>query len=419
MQVLLAAANEPWETAVVRALQRPESGMRVVRRCMDVADAVATAASGQADAVLLSAGLRGLDTDVLARLVDAGAEPVVITDPDDSTTAMRVARMGATSVLSWREVGSVPQLVTASAAWRHNRALTTSAAGDDTFGSVPDEGTLGRMVVVWGPTGAPGRSTVALGVAASCADRGLSTLLIDADVYGGALSSMLAMLDEVSGVLAAARLANTGSMDLPALQQQVRELGPSLHVLTGLPRADRWPQLRPGALGQILYTARTMARLVVVDCGFGLEQEEELSYDTAAPRRNGATLLALERADRVLVVGSADPVGLTRLARGLLDLREAVPGVDAAIVVNRMRSTLGWSRADVSELLERFTGSTPVAYLPEDRAAVDHALVEGKTLVECAPKSPLAQALDALAAEVTRLPAGSGRRRRPWRRERV
>ena len=44
MQVLLAAAGEPWETDVVQALQRPGSGLTLVRRCMDVPDAVATAA---------------------------------------------------------------------------------------------------------------------------------------------------------------------------------------------------------------------------------------------------------------------------------------------------------------------------------------------------------------------------------------
>jgi len=402
MQVLLAAADEPWETVVVRALQQPGSGMTLVRRCMDVADAIATAASGQADAVLLSAGLRGLDTDVLARLADAGAEPVVVIDPDDTSTANRLARMGATSVLSWREVSELPQLVTTRVASRHNGATppAQAAADESGFTSVADDAPLGRLVTVWGPTGAPGRSTIALGLAAACSEHGLPTLLVDADVYGGAISPMLAILDEISGLLAAARLANTGSLDLPALHRQVRELGPTLRVLTGLPRADRWTQLRPGALAQILHTARQMAPLVIVDCGFSLEQDEELSYDTAAPRRNGATLLALEQADLILAVGSADPVGLTRLARGVLDLGDAVPGADTALVVNRVRPSLGWSREDIADLLHRFTGRTPVAYLPEDRSAVDRALVEGKTLVESAPRAPLTRALDALAAQV-------------------
>lgn len=392
--------------------------MTLVRRCMDVTDAVATAASGQADAVLLSASLSGLDTDVLSRVLEAGAEPVIITDPNDSATAVRVAKMGPASVLSWRDVCDVPALVRNRVAARDqpNSGELHDGSAEQPFTDTGEEGPLGRLIAVWGPTGAPGRSTVAVGLAVACAERRLPTLLIDADVYGGAVSSMLAMLDEVSGLLAAARLASTGSLDLDALHRQVRQLGPHLRVLTGLPRADRWPQLRTGALVQILQTARQMAAIVVVDCGFCLEQDEEMTFDTAAPRRNGATVLALQRADTVLAVGSADPLGLTRLARSVLDLRDVVPGVEVAVVVNRLRSSLGWSRRDIAGIVRRFTGDDPVAYLPEDRHAVDRSLVAGKTLGECAPGSPLTGALAALAADMAGVPAVQRRRRLRRRR---
>ncbi len=417
VNVLLAAADESWEISVVRVLQQPGSGMTLVRRCIDVADVVATAASGRADAALLSARLRGLDTDVLDRLVEGGAFPVLMTDPDDGTQADRVARLspvtGDAAVLSWPDITALPSLLAARNVERSDAELLPPER------EVPfaePTGQAGRLVAVWGPTGAPGRSTVALGLAAACAQRRHATLLVDADVYGGALASMLAVLDEISGVLAAARLATTGSLDLASMRGQVRELGPYLRILTGLPRADRWPQLRPGALSQILSTAQHMAPLVIVDCGFCLEQDEDLAYDTAAPRRNGCTLLAIERSDLVVAVGSADPLGLSRLARGVLDLREAVPGVDAAMVVNRMRPRLGWSREQVAEVLCRFTGCDPVAFLPEDRQATDRAAVEGKTLVECAPSSPLTLALDQLASEVSGVPAST--RGRAARRQR-
>ena len=41
--------------------------------------------------------------------------------------------------------------------------------------------------------------------------------------------------------------------------------------------------------------ARSLAAVTVVDCGFCLEQDEELSFDTAAPLRNGATLSTGDR----------------------------------------------------------------------------------------------------------------------------
>ena len=55
------------------------------------------------------------------------------------------------------------------------------------------------------------------------------------------------------------------------------------------------------------------------------------------------TLAALDAADEIVVVGSADPVGLSRLARGLVELRERTAGAPVRVVVNRMRPTLGWS----------------------------------------------------------------------------
>ena len=121
---------------------------------------------------------------------------------------------------------------------------------------------------------------------------------------------------------------STGSLDLAALAQAAREVAPNLRVLTGIVRADRWPELRPAALAEVWARARFLAALTVVDCGFALEQDEELSYDTLAPRRNGATLATLEAADLVLAVGRADPVGVQRLLRTLPEVREAAPKAD-------------------------------------------------------------------------------------------
>src|SRR5262249_36215411 len=150
---------------------------------------------------------------------------------------------------------------------------------------------------------------------------GVATLLADADVYGGVVAQALGLLDESAGLAGAARLANAGSLDRAGLADLARTVGPRLRVLTGIARADRWPELRPHALDVVWSLARGLAAATVVDCGFGLEQDEELSYDTMAPRRNGATLGVLELADAVVAVGSADPIGLQRLVRGLVELR--------------------------------------------------------------------------------------------------
>ena len=123
----------------------------------------------------------------------------------------------------------------------------------------------------------------------------------------------------------------------------------------------------------------------------------------------------MERADEVVVVGAADPVGLARLARGLVDLRDVVPGIRPRVVVNRTRPSLGWSDREIRGMVEGFVTPVEVHFLPEDRAAADRALMAGRTLAESGD-SPLRTAVATLARAVAgerpEAPARRGLRRR-------
>ncbi len=137
---------------------------------------------------------------------------------------------------------------------------------------------------------------------------------------------------------------------------------------------------------------------MVVDTGFSIEDDNPLDLGSR-PTRNSMTLGALGCADEIVVVGGADPVGLTRLARGLMDLSDLTDNVPVRVVINRMRPSLGWSDTEISHMVGGFARVSSIHFLPEDRASVDDALVAGTTL----PDGPLARALatltDALAPE--------------------
>ena len=410
--VLLALTGSALESSVVMALQHPERfGVHIVRRCVDVADLVAAAATGQARAALVAADLPHLDADVVAALRAAHVEPLGVAGDDAPAAAHRLHQIGIGTVLVAGGGDDLAAQVVDSLA---RSALSEQVPAEEPVAGEGRPTRLGEVVAVWGPTGAPGRSTVAIGLAAELAELGHPTMLVDADVYGGAVAQHLAILDDVSGLLAAARNAKVGALDPSALAAHCRQTG-GLRILTGLPRPDRWPELSPAAMSAVLVAARATVDYVVVDCGFSLESEEELMFDTAAPRRNGATLCVLEQADRVLAVGAADPVGLSRLARGVVDLTASLPWCEPSIVVNRMRPSLGWSAAEATAMIERFTGRGPAVVLPEDRAGCDKALVRGQTLAECAPGSALRAGLRAMAADLAgahdRVPSRQGRRR--------
>lgn len=427
--VLTAVTDRRAEASLVQAFESADHGVTVVRRCADLADLLATAATGTAKAALISPDLRRLDRDALARFAVLRVAVVVLVPADDEDAERRVRQLGVVNLVRLDAgaaevaaviaqavaavtVGTAPgDLADVSAAFR---ALPEMDADFDTEpGDVGDVDIPGRVIAVWGPAGAPGRTLVATSLAAELAAAGESTMLVDADVYGGAVAQALGLLDEAPGLAAAARAANNGTLDVPMLSQLAREVGPRLRVLTGIARAERWIELRPAAIENVLALSRRLALHTVVDCGFCLEQDEELSFDTMAPRRNGATLAVLADADVLVAVGAADPISLQRLVRGLSQLAETVPGLTPAVVVNKVRSTLlaGDPEREISAALQRYAGVVPAAFVPFDLKGVDAALMAGRSLTEAAPDSPARLAIRRYALELIDRPAPALRRR--------
>jgi MinD-like ATPase involved in chromosome partitioning or flagellar assembly len=424
LQVFTAVTGAAWESELVGALDREDHGVTVVRRCVDVADLLAAASTGTGQAALLSAELRRLDGAAVARLTAAGVAVVGLVEPGDTPAAERLRQLGVVRVLPAdappEEIArALREAVSGAPVPGHDVADPRAALPVRGLPPGPgvQPGGRGRVVAVWGPTGAPGRTTVAIGLADEAARLQVPALLVDADVYGGVVAQALGLLDESPGVAAAARQATAGTLDLASLARLAWALDPHLRVLTGLARADRWPELRPQAVAVVLEEARRLAALTVVDCAFSLEEDEELSFDTAAPRRNGATLTVLESADEVLCVSGADPVALQRTVRALAELRDVLPDVDPVVVVNQVRRgpVPGNTREEIAAALRRFAGREVRAFLPADRRATDAALAAGRTLAEVAPGSPLRLGLRALAAEVSGVPESPRRRHRRGR----
>jgi Flp pilus assembly CpaE family ATPase len=426
--VLTAVCDAEWEADLVSALRGSDHGVTVVRRCVDLADLLAAAASGLARAVVLSADLRRLDRDALVRLAVAKVAVVGLVAAGDEAAERRLRQLGIDHVLghdaapaqvSAAVVAAVAELAASPKPGRPVRDLGDPSSAlpepPEPFATDDDVAPrLGRLIAVWGPTGAPGRTTVAVNLAAELAELGESVLLVDVDSYGGVVAQSLGLLDESPGLASACRQANAGSLDVPALSRLAVEVRPGLRVLTGISRSDRWPELRPAALDVVLSLARQLASVVVADCGFCLEQDEELAYDTAAPRRNGATLAVLDAADTVVAVSAADPVGLQRYVRALADLAEAVPDRAPLTVVNRLRKGVvgpGDPRREIAGALERYAGVSTVHVIPEDREALDTAMAAGRSLAEAAPSSAARRAIRDLAGSlIGRRPAASRRR---------
>ena len=182
------------------------------------------------------------------------------------------------------------------------------------------------------------------------------------------------------------------------------------------PRAERWTELRAASVAHVLSVARQLAQFVVVDCGFCLEDDEELSYDTLAPRRNAATLTALEAADGLLV--------------SALPIRSACSGWCAGCRTSprsRLPRPTSWStrcglrrwvrtQRRIAEALGRFAGMDDLSFRAVDPGTFDGAMLAGRTLAEFAPQSPVRRAIADLSGRYAgtspEAPSRRSRRRR-------
>ncbi|WP_370829747.1 AAA family ATPase [Kocuria sediminis] len=419
---------------LVDGIERLHGPVTVVRRCLDLTELLAAARAGLGRAALVAEGAEELTASLLEQVRLGGAVLLVLEGHDHR----RLAGLGAVVVPERAGPADAARLVeeaVAAAAAAPSaagyadvaaQAPERQAAGSEAADVVitgpepappgadsPSPPRSGRIVAVWGPTGAPGRTTVAVNLAAELALLGEDTGLADADTYGPSVAAALGMLDEAAGLAQACRLADQGRLDGPALRRTAADVavaGRTVRVLTGLTRQDRWPELRSGAVATVLERCAQEFGTTVVDCGFALEADEELTVDTMAPRRHAAALTVLERADVVVAVGAADAIGVPRLVKALPDVAAAAPGARLVVTVNKLRRSAAGRAPElgIREAWARF-GSGPAVehFVPWDPETFDEALLAGAVLAETAAGSPGRAALRGLAARVIAEPEGA------------
>jgi len=288
----------------------------------------------------------------------------------------------------------------------------------------------GTVITVWGPAGSPGRTTLAVGIAAEIAAAGFTVALCDVDTHSASVAPVLGLMDEAPGFAAACRLAGAESLDRSELERIGQRHGATgrdggaggFWVLTGIGQPSRWPELSGDRVLATIAECRRWVDYVVIDTASSLENDEEISSDMFAPRRNAATLAAIREADHIVAVASADPVGLSRFLRAHGDLADVAVTLSITVVANKVRaSAIGLGPAgQVTQTLSRFGGIDAPVLVPWDVQATDAAVLSARTLAESSPKSAARLAIKRLVFERL-LPANAVRKRpvagsRLWRR---
>lgn len=413
MRVVVAVDGARGRSLTAR-LRDADADVRAVTDAGAPAAAVADAMAGPEAAELLAelsrADLLVIDADrsaLTAELVRACDRfGVRIAPLCDREADRRLAAMFGLTAFA-RDV-DVTDLVAPAASVAPDPAVASSTAS------------RGRVIVVWGPDGAPGRSTIAVELACELARDGRRVALVDADSRAPSLALATGLADEGPGFAAACRQAERGALTVAELDRISTPLG-EVDVLTGINRPGRWPELGAARVHAALEVCRDWVDDVVVDVAAALERDEEIVSDLDGPRRNAATLAALGAADEVVAVVAADPVGVARFVRGYPELRSLVGAVPVRVVVNKTRpGALGIdARGQVRRALERFVGVGEVWFVPWDAKAADAALLAARPVAHNSPRSALTAAVRRFVGEVVAPPqplASAPRRRERERR---
>ncbi|MGI0520247.1 P-loop NTPase [Microbacterium maritypicum] len=378
-------------TGVVVAIPQPRAGELAAELALEGIDVLAILSPTAvievppgAEAIIVPATRAVLSADLISACDRAGVRILALGGADSRL----LGRLGLSEALRPEAAG-----------WEIAAAL---ASETDTVPR-PQSVLPHRVIAVWGPHGAPGRSTLAIQLAVELARRGRRTALVDTDTVAPALALLLGLSDDAPGVAAACRRAERGALDsaeLTRLATTVATGGGDIEVLPGINRPSRWPELSSTRLRATLVACREWSEETVVDVAAAFDADEEVTYDLAGPRRHAATTASLNEANLIIAVASADPLGISRFVREHAELRRLTAPTPVVVVVNQVRpGPLGIdARGQVRRTLERFAGITDVVFLPFDQRAADAALLHARPMTDVAPRSPFLAAVRRLAS---------------------
>jgi MinD-like ATPase involved in chromosome partitioning or flagellar assembly len=361
-RVVVALGDPERERQQLAALDEGH-GFTITGRCLSADDLLPQLDLRPADIALLASDLHHFTRDVLDRLLTRVPAAVLLVP--DSTDPSHWRRAGVT-VLPLRTgpaaVGAAlrGELPEPPVAEPEPEEAPQAASG------VPVDSVL---LAVTGGHGSPGRTTLAVNLAA-CLGVVAPTVLVDADLAAPSVAAQLDA-DPTRNLYMLAHAAPRSALEWDrALEQEVQPMGGySRHgyLLCGLPKPEMRGRLGAAFFGQLLPELAQRYRYVVVDAGGGLDEAG-----------GEAMRFAVQQASQVLVVATPDLVGLAR-ARRALDVLRAYDDMAkrVAVVMNRHHRRHHSSRAELEWALE----AGLAAIVPYDYHAAERAHIAQRPLV--------------------------------------
>ena len=379
-------ADQRWEAPIIQAIQSRADALAIVRRCADLAEVIAAARAGVADLAVIDGADPDLTAEAVASLQSVGMSVVALAPHADR------ARLRSLGVASVAAPASPEQVVNSLiAATRARRPIPATASAPPPPPMPTDPGTV---LAVWGTSGAPGRTTLAAGIATALAKVGPS-LLIDADIANPTIAHLLGLPVHASGLSILARTASRGPLTPEDVAGASVRRADNLAVVTGLVTPHRWREVSRTSIEAIVGAARLCARYSVIDIA-----ATSLEKATRGVNRDDVALGVLERADRLVIVARGDIVGINRLSFLARWWSEQGRDIPVEVIVNRVSSDAIGARpvAALQAAIGAFMPGRIFHTINED-PGVARAALRAQALGEKGTRCQATDALEAIVAQ--------------------
>jgi MinD-like ATPase involved in chromosome partitioning or flagellar assembly len=347
----------------------------VVAQCLAADQLVQAVESGQVDAVVVSWSLHRLSAAALAQL-DRSGLPVVLLVPDPRDQRWR-SRRGSVMALG-ADDATIRQALVAARRGEHfiytnnlSRPRPTPQPVILKDVDAPARPACG-VIAVAGGAGSPGRTTLAINLAAALG-MAAPTVLLEADLCAPTVAAFLDRDPSRNVCTLAHAVREDTHAWAAALADELQPLtshSPMAAVLCGPPKREMRTSIASAFSERLVAELARQYRYVVIDVG-----PDWLGTDSAATNHRAV----LASAQQVLLVSAADLVGLWH-ARTALDQLERQVGIErqnVQLVLNRHDARFHHRRAEVAWHL----GAPVAAVIPFDHAAAQRAICQQRPLV--------------------------------------
>lgn len=374
--------DQRYEAPIIQAIQARSDTLAIVRRCADLAEVIAAARAGVADLAVVDGADPDLTAEAIQSLRESGMSVIALAPHGDR------ARLSALGVASVAAPGSPEQVVNSLIA--ATKTPRVSAAPTCPPAPARPPSPPGSVLAVWGTSGAPGRTTLAAGIATILA-RTAPTLLVDADTGNPTVAHLLGLPVHASGLSVLARAASRGTITPQDVAAASLERARNLSIITGLATPHRWREVSRSGIA----AARRGARYSVIDVA-----ATSLDKPGRGANRDDASTGVLVAADRIIVVARGDIVGINRLSHVARWWEQQDSDTPVEIIVNRVSTDAIGPRplASLQTAIGAFMPECIFHVVPED-PGVARACLRGKALGENGTRCAATDALETIVGQ--------------------